>query len=107
MVPQICVISAYSKWSNQSKVNYAFGTFVDSLIRALRRVRAPVQRAIARFFIKEGYFGTEAFSEISITIDCILHPLASIFFILDSKKGLLVFITVLLVAPSSIYICTQ
>ncbi|ORE10236.1 hypothetical protein BCV72DRAFT_199935, partial [Rhizopus microsporus var. microsporus] len=61
---------ACSKWSHQGKVNYAFGTFADRLIRAIRRIRAPAQRAVARFFIEKGFFfffGTEAFPEI---FDC-------------------------------------
>ncbi|CEG75003.1 hypothetical protein RMATCC62417_10116 [Rhizopus microsporus] len=47
---------AYSKWNNQDKVDYTSCTFVDRLIRAIRHIRAPVQRAVARFFIEEGFF---------------------------------------------------
>lgn len=32
---------ACSKWSHQDSVDYAFGTFVDRLIRAIRRIRIP------------------------------------------------------------------
>lgn len=38
--------------------------FVDCLIRAIRRIGAPVQRAITRFFVEKGFFGTEAFPKI-------------------------------------------
>ncbi|KAL4213045.1 hypothetical protein AB4K20DRAFT_2005006 [Rhizopus microsporus] len=55
---------AWSKWSYQDKVDYAFGTFAGRLIRAIRRIRAPVQRAVARFFIEKGFFGIETFPEI-------------------------------------------
>ena len=55
---------AWSKWSYQDKVDYASGTFADCLIPAIRRIRAPVQDAAARFFIEKSFFGTEAFPEI-------------------------------------------
>ncbi|ORE11154.1 hypothetical protein BCV72DRAFT_253953 [Rhizopus microsporus var. microsporus] len=39
--------------ANLHRVDYAFGTLTDRLIRA-------VQRAVARFFIEKDFFGTEA-----------------------------------------------
>jgi hypothetical protein len=52
------------KWSHQDKADYAFGTFADRLIRAIRRIRAPVQHAVVCFYIEKDSFGTKAFPEI-------------------------------------------
>ncbi|CEG73418.1 hypothetical protein RMATCC62417_08808 [Rhizopus microsporus] len=45
-----------SKWNHQDRADYAFSTFADRLIRAIRRIRTPVQRAVARFFVEKGFF---------------------------------------------------
>lgn len=78
LIPQFCVIQC----SHQDKVNHALGTFADRLIHAIRRVRAPIQRAVVHFFIEKGFFDTETFSKISMSItnDYILHFFASTIF---------------------------
>jgi hypothetical protein len=54
----------YDNFDQDEKECAAWGVFAQRVIRAIRRLKGPVQRTVARFFVNKGILATVVLNEL-------------------------------------------
>jgi hypothetical protein len=57
----------YDDFDQGEKECAAWSVFAQRIILAIRRLKGPVQRAVARFFVDKGILATVVFNEFFLT----------------------------------------